>query len=86
MFLNKKVLSFIGGVASTVVVDKVLKSKAAHDGAVKIMAKAINLKKSAAETYESMKEDADDLAFEAREEARRQKEAAVVVEEEPAKA
>ena len=86
MILNKKIMSFAGGVASTIVIDKVLKSKAVHDGAVKVMAKAINLKKAAEETYESIKEDADDLAYEAREEARRQQEAAEVINEDPVEA
>lgn len=82
MIFNRKVWSFLGGMATTVVVDKALKSKAVHDLTVKTMAKGINVKKGMMEKYEEMKEDADDLAYEAREEARRQKEAAVIIEEE----
>lgn len=78
---KKKLLSVVGGMAAGILVERVLKSDAVHHAAVKTMAKGINLKKSAVECYESIKEDADDLAYEARREARRQKEATIVVEE-----
>lgn len=78
---NKKVLSFVGGLATSLVVGKVLKSKAVHDCAVKTMASAINLKKDLNGKYESIKEDAEDLAHEARVEAEKQKEATFEVNE-----
>lgn len=79
---NKRLWAFIGGVATTLVASKAAKSKLVHDTTVSAMASAINLKKDMTAKYESMKEDAQDLAHEARMEAERKQAAVLQVEAE----
>ena len=66
---NEKAMIFLGGVAAGTLGAKVLKSKAAKKFYVTTLANGMKIQKDAQELFESMKEDAEDLCFEARKEA-----------------
>ena len=65
-FKKPTVLSFIGGVAATVVGTKFLKSSTARKIAVNSIASGLKLKDDAVSTYETIREDAQDLCYEAK--------------------
>lgn len=75
---SKKVLSFLGGVATATIGVKILKSAPVRNAAVKTIAAGMKLQQDAMSTFEAMKEDAQDLCYEARQQA----EAAEETEEE----
>ena len=61
---NKTVLSFVGGIAATIAGAKFLKSDKARTMAVN--ASGMKLKDDAMATYETIKEDAKDICYEAK--------------------
>ena len=63
---NKTVLSFVGGIAATIVGAKFLKSDKARTMAVNSLASGMKLKDDAMATYETIKEDAKDICYEAK--------------------
>jgi hypothetical protein len=63
---NKKVISFIGGVAVATIGVKVLKSQTVRNAAVKTIAGGLKLQECAQTAFETLKEDAQDLHAEAR--------------------
>lgn len=65
---NEKAMIFLGGVAAGTLGVKVLKSKAAKKLYVTTLANGMKIQQDAQELFESMKEDAEDLCFEARKE------------------
>jgi len=58
---NEKFLFFVGGVAATLIGKTFLKSKTAHDLAVKGVAVGMKVQKDALEKFQNIKEDATDL-------------------------
>ena len=63
---NKTVLSFVGGIAATIAGAKFLKSDKARTMAVNSLASGMKLKDDAMATYETIKEDAKDICYEAK--------------------
>lgn len=66
---NEKFLCFVGGVATIILGKKVLNCSTTRKFCVSTIAKAIKLKSEAQEAFENIKEDAQDLCFDAQEEA-----------------
>lgn len=66
LFKNKVVLSFVGGVAAAVAGSKFLKSKKAREVAVNSLANSMKLKSDAMVAYETLKEEAKDICYEAK--------------------
>ena len=67
-FKNEKVAYFIGG-AAIVLGKKFIQSDSTRKAAVKTMAKAMKLQSDAQEVFSNMKEDAQDLCYDAKAEA-----------------
>jgi len=63
---SKTVLSFIGGMAMAIVGSKFAKSEQARKIAVNSLAAGMKLKDDTLATYETIKEDAKDIVYEAR--------------------
>lgn len=63
---NKAVLSFVGGVVATVATTQFVKSDTAKKVAVRSLASGMKLKDDAVATYETIKEDAQDIYNEAK--------------------
>ena len=72
---SEKVRSFVGGAVALIVGKKILKSDATRSACVKTIAKAMKLQSDAAESFQNMREDAQDLCYDA-------KQAAGIVKEE----
>ncbi|MDR1205982.1 MAG: DUF1490 domain-containing protein [Peptococcaceae bacterium] len=68
-FRSAKVLSFIGGVAAATVGIKILKSDIVRKGVVKVLAKGMKVQQDAMSAFEAMKEEAQDLCYEAQQQA-----------------
>lgn len=68
-FKNEKVAYFIGGAAAIVLGKKFVQSDCTRKAAVKTMAKAMKLQSDAQEVFSNMKEDAQDLCYDAKAEA-----------------
>lgn len=66
---NEKAMIFLGGVAAGTLGVKVLKSKAAKKLYVTTLANGMKIQQDAQQLFETMKEDAEDICFEARKEA-----------------
>jgi hypothetical protein len=66
---SAKVLSFIGGAAAATVGVKILKSDIVRKGVVKVLAKGMKVQQDAMSTFEAMKEEAQDLCYEAQKQA-----------------
>lgn len=64
-----KTIAFVGGVLTATVGAKALKSERVRKATVNVMAKGMKLQQDAMSTLETMKEEAQDLCHEAREEA-----------------
>lgn len=60
---------FVGGIATVVLGKKFVKCEASRKAAVKAMAKAMKLQSDAQELFENMKEDAQDLCYDAKAQA-----------------
>lgn len=65
-YQNPKVLCFAGGVAAALVGAKVAKSPKTRELCVAGMAKGMKLQQDAQVTFQNMKEDAQDLCYEAK--------------------
>lgn len=63
---NKALLSFVGGVVATVAGTKFVKSDTARKMAVNSLASGMKLKDDTMATYETIKEDAKDVYYEAK--------------------
>ncbi|MFV0400053.1 MAG: DUF6110 family protein [Oscillospiraceae bacterium] len=66
---NKKVLAFLGGIATATIGVKILKSAPVRKAAVSAMAGGMKLRDDAMSTFETIKEDAQDLYHEARQQS-----------------
>ena len=66
---NEKVLYFIGGAAVAFVGTKIVKSDKTRKACVSGLAKCIKIQKDAQATFQNMKEDAQDLCYDAAVEA-----------------
>lgn len=64
---NEKFLCFIGGMAATVVGCKILKSEATKKTCVKAIASGMKLQQDAQVLLEEIKEEAEDIVYEAKE-------------------
>ena len=68
-YKNEKLLTFIGGAAAAVVGTKILKAKKTRELCVKGLACGITAKNNAEAAVQSIKEDAEDICHDAREQA-----------------
>jgi len=66
---NKKVLAYLGGIATATLGVKILKSNPVRRAAVRTVAGGMKLRDSAMSTFETIKEDAQDLYHEARQQS-----------------
>lgn len=71
-FKSKHFLWFAAGAASVLAGKSIIKSESARKACVKTMAKAIKLQNDAQEAFQNMKEDAEDLCYDARQESEEQ--------------
>lgn len=62
---NKKVLAYLGGLATATLGVKLLKSEPVRKAAVRTLAGGMKLRDNAMSAFETMKEDAQDLYHEA---------------------
>lgn len=69
IFKNEKAMIFLGGVAAGTLGLKALKSNAAKKLYVSTLANGMKMQQDAQQLFETMKEDAEDLCYEARNEA-----------------
>lgn len=66
-FIGKKhTLIFLGGMIGSKLIGSFLKTKTAHNAAVKVVASGIKAKNHASEKIENIKEDAQDLVEESK--------------------
>lgn len=65
---HKHALIFLGGVAAGIIGMEILKSKTTKELATKGMAGVISAKKDAEESFQDMKETAEDIVYDANEE------------------
>lgn len=63
---NDKVVFFAAGIASVFAAKKLVKSEKVRKACVSGIAKGMKLQQDAQETFKNMKEDAEDLCYEAR--------------------
>lgn len=66
---NRKILAYLGGIATATIGVKILKSAPVHKAAVRMMAGGMKLRDDAMGTLETIKEDAQDLYQEARQQS-----------------
>lgn len=66
---SAKVICFLSGIAAALVGVKMVKSKTVRKACVATMAKGMKLQKDAQEAFQNMKEEAEDLCFEAQKKA-----------------
>lgn len=64
---HKHALLFAGGIATAIIGAKIIKSQTTKDLATKGMAGVISAKKDAEETFQDMKENAEDIVYDATE-------------------
>ena len=69
---HKHALIFAAGIATAVVGKKVLESKAVKEAATQGMASIMSLRKDAEETFQDMKENAEEIVIDANEENRKE--------------
>ena len=62
---HKHALLFAGGIATAIIGAKILKSQTTKDLATKGMAGVISAKKDAEETFQDIRENAEDIVFDA---------------------
>ena len=62
---HKHAILFAGGIATAIIGAKILKSKTTKDLATKGMAGVISAKKDAEETFQDMRENAEDIVYDA---------------------
>lgn len=66
---DQKVLCFIAGAAAVIFGKQLLKSDCARKACVGTMAKAMKFQNDAQEAFQNMKEDAEDICYDAKKEA-----------------
>ncbi len=64
---HKHTLLFAAGIATAIVGKKVLESKAVKDAATQGMASVMSIKKDAEETFQDMRENAEEIVIDANE-------------------
>ena len=64
---HKHALIFVGGIATAIVGKKVLESKAVKDAATQGMAGVMAVRKDAEETFQDMRENAEEIVIDAHE-------------------
>ncbi len=69
---HKHALIFAAGIATAIIGKKVLESKAVKDAATQGMASVMSVRKDAEECFQDMKENAEDIVFEANEENKKE--------------
>ena len=69
IFKNEKFCLVLAGAVGAIVGEKVLKAKKTRELAVSGLAKGMKLTHDAQETFQSMKDEAEDLCYEAKEQA-----------------
>lgn len=69
---HKHALIFAAGIATAVVGKKILESKAVKDAATQGMASVMSVKKDAEETFQDMRENAEEIVIDAQEENRKE--------------
>ena len=69
---HKHVLIFAAGVATAIIGKKVLESKTVKNAATKGMATVLSAKKDAEETFQDMKENAEDIVVDAHSENKKE--------------
>jgi hypothetical protein len=69
---HKHALIFVAGIATAVVGKKVLESKAVKDAATQGMASVMSLRKDAVESFQDMKENAEEIVLDAHDEDKRE--------------
>lgn len=62
---HKHVLLFAGGIAAAIIGTKIIKSQTTKDLTTKGMAGVISAKKDAEETFQDMRENAEDIVYDA---------------------
>lgn len=65
IFEHKHALLFVGGVATALVGKKILESDCTKDFCAKGMAQVMSVKKEAEETFQNMKDNAEDICADA---------------------
>ena len=66
---SAKVICFLSGIAAALIGVKMVKSKTVRKACVATMAKGMKLQKDAQEAFQNMKEEAEDMCFEAQKKA-----------------
>ena len=66
---NEKLLCFVGGVVAATYGVKALKSDKTRKACVSGLAKCIKIQNDAQETFKNMKEEAEDICYDAKQEA-----------------
>ena len=69
---HKHALIFAAGIATAIVGKKVIESKTVKDAATKGMANVMSVKRDAEETYQDMKENAEEIVLDAHEEDKKE--------------
>lgn len=69
---HKHALIFAAGIATAIVGKKVLESKAVKDAATQGMAGVMSIRKDAEETFQDMRENAEDIVIDAHEENKKE--------------
>lgn len=69
---HKHALIFVAGIATAVVGKKLLESQSVKDAATQGVASVMSMKKDAEETFQDIKENAEDIVVDAHEEERKE--------------
>lgn len=69
---HKHALIFAAGIATAIVGKKVIESKTVKDAATKGMANVMSVKRDAEETFQDMKENAEEIVLDAHEEDKKE--------------
>ena len=69
---NKHLLIFAAGIATAIIGKKVLESKTVKDAATKGMASVMSVKRDAEETFQDMRENAEDIVIDANKETKKE--------------
>lgn len=67
LYEHKNILLFAGGIAAAIIGKKLLESKTVKEGAINTMASLMTVQKEAEETFQNIKEDAEDICHDAEE-------------------
>lgn len=84
IFKNQKFWCVVAGAAGVIAGEKLVKSKKAREVAVNGLAKGMKLKYDAEEAFQSIKDEAEDVCYDARRKAVQNDEAALDAAEESA--